>query len=173
MHCYIVSVLNIGLFQFSSKISVALVSVLFTPPLVNPISQQLSRWRMFLFTCFISLFFTLSEQYRSQIYSPPADYSELFTIKEDHNLTFDALQYFFDYEEILTGAAIMAGTLPDVGRISDLSAQLWCSAPDHLLCGGHCHHPGGGLLLSPVQAQQSVERSTSCCPEMEEGHLCP
>ena len=36
MHCYIVSVLNIGLFQFSSKISVTLVSVLFTPPLVNP-----------------------------------------------------------------------------------------------------------------------------------------
>ena len=37
MHCYNVSVLNIGLFQFSS------VSVLFTPPLVNPIYQQLSR----------------------------------------------------------------------------------------------------------------------------------
>ena len=34
---------NIGLFQFSSKISVTLVSVLFTPPLVNPIYQQLSR----------------------------------------------------------------------------------------------------------------------------------
>ena len=37
MRCYIVSVLNIGLFQFSSKISVTLVSMLFTPPLVNPI----------------------------------------------------------------------------------------------------------------------------------------
>ena len=35
--------LNIGLFQFSSKISVTLVSVLFTPPLVNPIYQKLSR----------------------------------------------------------------------------------------------------------------------------------
>ena len=35
--------LNIGLFQFSSQISVTLVSVLFTPPLVNPIYQQLSR----------------------------------------------------------------------------------------------------------------------------------
>ena len=39
--------LNIGLFQFSSQISVTLVSVLFTPPLVNPIYQQLSRYRMF------------------------------------------------------------------------------------------------------------------------------
>ena len=29
--------------QFSSQISVTLVSVLFTPPLVNPIYQQLSR----------------------------------------------------------------------------------------------------------------------------------
>ena len=37
MYCYNVSVLNIGLFQFSSQISVTLVSVLFTPPLVNPI----------------------------------------------------------------------------------------------------------------------------------------
>ena len=37
MHCYNVSVLNIGLFQFSSQISVTLVSMLFTPPLVNPI----------------------------------------------------------------------------------------------------------------------------------------
>ena len=37
------SVLNIGLFQFSSQISVTLVSVLFTPPLANPIYQQLSR----------------------------------------------------------------------------------------------------------------------------------
>ena len=43
MYCYNVSVLNIGLFQFSSQISVTLVSVLFTPPLVNPIYQQLSR----------------------------------------------------------------------------------------------------------------------------------
>ena len=42
MRCYIVSVLNIGLFQFSSKISVPFVSVLFTPPLANPIYQQLS-----------------------------------------------------------------------------------------------------------------------------------
>ena len=40
---YFVSVLNIGLFQFSSKISVTLVSVLFTPPMVNPIHKQLSR----------------------------------------------------------------------------------------------------------------------------------
>ena len=37
MYCYNVSVLNIGLFQFSSQISVTLVSMLFTPPLVNPI----------------------------------------------------------------------------------------------------------------------------------------
>ena len=37
MYCYNVSVLNIGLFQFSSQNSVTLVSVLFTPPLVNPI----------------------------------------------------------------------------------------------------------------------------------------
>ena len=43
MRCCIVSVLNIGLFQFSSQISVTLVSVLSTPPLVNPICQQLSR----------------------------------------------------------------------------------------------------------------------------------
>ena len=40
MYCYNVSVLNIGLFQFSSQISVTLVSVLFTPPLVNPIYQH-------------------------------------------------------------------------------------------------------------------------------------
>ena len=33
---------NIGLFQFSSQISVTLVSVLFTPALVNPIYQLLS-----------------------------------------------------------------------------------------------------------------------------------
>ena len=45
MHCYNVSVLNIGLFQFSSQISVTLVSMLFTPPLVNPIYQQLSLVR--------------------------------------------------------------------------------------------------------------------------------
>ena len=32
--------LNIGLFQFSSQISVTLVSVLFNPPLVNPIYQK-------------------------------------------------------------------------------------------------------------------------------------
>ena len=37
MHCYNVSVLDIGLFQFSSQFSVTLVSVLCTPPLVNPI----------------------------------------------------------------------------------------------------------------------------------------
>ena len=37
MYCYNISVLYIGLFQFSSQISVTLVSVLFTPPLVNPI----------------------------------------------------------------------------------------------------------------------------------------
>ena len=43
MYCYIVSVLNIGLFQISSQIFVTLVSVLFTPPLVNPIYQQLSH----------------------------------------------------------------------------------------------------------------------------------
>ena len=43
MHCYNVSGLNIGLFQFSSQISVTSVSVLFTPALVNPIYQQLSR----------------------------------------------------------------------------------------------------------------------------------
>ena len=43
LYCYNVSVLNIGLFQFSSQVSVTLVSVLFTPPLVNPIYQQLSR----------------------------------------------------------------------------------------------------------------------------------
>ena len=43
MYCYNVSVLNIGLFQFSSQISVTLVSVHFTTPLVNPIYQQLSR----------------------------------------------------------------------------------------------------------------------------------
>ena len=36
MYCYNVSVLNIGLFQFPSQISVTRVSVLFTPPLVNP-----------------------------------------------------------------------------------------------------------------------------------------
>ena len=30
MHCYNVSVLNIGLFQFSSQISVTLVSILYT-----------------------------------------------------------------------------------------------------------------------------------------------
>ena len=35
--------LNIGLFEFSSQISVTLVSMLFTPRLVNPIYQQLSR----------------------------------------------------------------------------------------------------------------------------------
>ena len=58
MYCYNFSVLNIGLFQFSSQISVTLVSVLFTPPLVNPIYQQLSR--MFLFTCFIRFFFCRS-----------------------------------------------------------------------------------------------------------------
>ena len=43
MCCYIVSVRNIGLFQFSRKTSVTLVSMLFTPPLDNPINQQLSR----------------------------------------------------------------------------------------------------------------------------------
>ena len=43
MHCYNVSVLNIGLFQFSNQISVSLVSMLFTPALVNPIYQLLSR----------------------------------------------------------------------------------------------------------------------------------
>ena len=53
MHCYNGSVLNIGLFQFSSQISVTLVSMLFTLALVNPIYQQRS---MFLFTCFISFF---------------------------------------------------------------------------------------------------------------------
>ena len=37
MRCYFVSVLNIGIFLFSSKISVTLVFVLFAPPLVNPI----------------------------------------------------------------------------------------------------------------------------------------
>ena len=42
-HCNTVSELNIDLFQFSSKISVTLVFMLFTPPLVNPIYQQLSR----------------------------------------------------------------------------------------------------------------------------------
>ena len=40
MYCYNVSVLNIGLFQFSSQISVTLVSVLFIPPLVNPITNN-------------------------------------------------------------------------------------------------------------------------------------
>ena len=40
MYRYNVSVLNIGLFQFSSQISVTLVSVLFTPLLVNPISNN-------------------------------------------------------------------------------------------------------------------------------------
>ena len=34
--------LNIGVFQFSSQISVTLISMFFTPPLVNPIYQQLS-----------------------------------------------------------------------------------------------------------------------------------
>ena len=43
MYCYNVSVLDIGLFQFSSQIFVTLISMLFTPPLVNPIYQQLSR----------------------------------------------------------------------------------------------------------------------------------
>ena len=43
--------LNIGLFQFYSKTSVTLVSMLFIPTFVNPIYQQLSRQRMFLFTC--------------------------------------------------------------------------------------------------------------------------
>ena len=39
MHCYIVSVLNIGLFQFSSKISVTCFCALH----ITTISQQLSR----------------------------------------------------------------------------------------------------------------------------------
>ena len=44
-----------GLFQYSSQISVTLFSMLFTPPLVNPIHQQLTRSRMFLFTCYLLL----------------------------------------------------------------------------------------------------------------------
>ena len=43
MHCFNVNVLNIGLFQFPSQISVTLVSMHFTPPLVNPIYKHLSR----------------------------------------------------------------------------------------------------------------------------------
>ena len=35
MYCYNVSVLNIGLFQFSSQNSVTLVSVLFIPPYIG------------------------------------------------------------------------------------------------------------------------------------------
>ena len=49
MYCYNVSVLNIGLFQFSSQISVTLVSVLFTPPLVNPKPTTFSLENVFIY----------------------------------------------------------------------------------------------------------------------------
>ena len=54
MRCYIVSVLNIDLLKFSSLSLLFLCSV-FTPPLVNPIYQELSRF----YLRFISFFFTL------------------------------------------------------------------------------------------------------------------
>ena len=38
-------------FNFAVKFLSLLLPCFFTPPLVNPISQQLSRLRMFLFTC--------------------------------------------------------------------------------------------------------------------------
>ena len=59
MRCYFVSVLNIGQFQISSKISATLVSVLFTPPSVNPIYQQLSLENVFIYLLH-RFFFTLS-----------------------------------------------------------------------------------------------------------------
>ena len=51
------------------------------------------------------------------VYSPPENYTANYTIYEDQNLTFNALQYFFDYDNILTGAAIQLYTLPDHGLV--------------------------------------------------------